>query len=119
MTINNKYLCPVAMKCSFSKNCLSTDPLIWSYMCPICQQLVHQTFTDCESYEFCLYTSLFSLLMSMSKLILQSLLSESAVDDQHWPKELILLREKFTAKSQLEITQLNIKHAEEVSPSSL
>jgi len=37
------------------------------------------------------------------------------VDDQHWPKELILLREKFTAKSQLEITQLNIKHAEEVS----
>ncbi|XP_064545022.1 pericentrin isoform X3 [Drosophila montana] len=44
-----------------------------------------------------------------------SLLSESAVDDQHWPKELILLREKFTAKSQLEITQLNIKHAEEMS----
>ncbi|KRF84850.1 golgin subfamily A member 4 isoform X4 [Drosophila virilis] len=46
---------------------------------------------------------------------IQSLLSESAVDDQHWPKELILLREKFTAKSQLEITQLNIKHAEEMS----
>lgn len=44
----------------------------------------------------------------------QSLLSESTVDDQHWPKELILLREKFTAKSQLEITQLNIKHADEV-----
>ncbi|XP_017862905.1 PREDICTED: nuclear mitotic apparatus protein 1 isoform X9 [Drosophila arizonae] len=44
-----------------------------------------------------------------------SLLSECAVDDQHWPKELILLREKFTAKSQLEITQLNIKHAEEMS----
>ncbi|XP_017955731.1 pericentrin isoform X1 [Drosophila navojoa] len=46
---------------------------------------------------------------------IQSLLSECAVDDQHWPKELILLREKFTAKSQLEITQLNIKHAEEMS----
>ncbi|XP_030571697.1 golgin subfamily A member 4 isoform X2 [Drosophila novamexicana] len=46
---------------------------------------------------------------------IQSLLSESAVDDQHWPKELILLREKFTAKSQLEITQLNIKHAEEMA----
>ncbi|XP_017955734.1 pericentrin isoform X5 [Drosophila navojoa] len=45
----------------------------------------------------------------------KSLLSECAVDDQHWPKELILLREKFTAKSQLEITQLNIKHAEEMS----
>ncbi|XP_033149659.1 rootletin isoform X7 [Drosophila busckii] len=44
-----------------------------------------------------------------------SLLSESAANDQHWPKELILLREKFTAKSQLEITQLNIKHAEEMS----
>ncbi|XP_043649971.1 pericentrin isoform X2 [Drosophila teissieri] len=46
---------------------------------------------------------------------IQSLLSENTVDDQHWPKELILLREKFTAKSQLEITQLNIKHAEEMS----
>ncbi|XP_033149655.1 rootletin isoform X3 [Drosophila busckii] len=46
---------------------------------------------------------------------IQSLLSESAANDQHWPKELILLREKFTAKSQLEITQLNIKHAEEMS----
>ncbi|KQS43980.1 pericentrin isoform X6 [Drosophila erecta] len=46
---------------------------------------------------------------------IQSLLSENSVDDQHWPKELILLREKFTAKSQLEITQLNIKHAEEMS----
>nr|NP_001261864.1 Pericentrin-like protein, isoform M [Drosophila melanogaster]AGB94557.1 Pericentrin-like protein, isoform M [Drosophila melanogaster] len=45
----------------------------------------------------------------------KSLLSENTVDDQHWPKELILLREKFTAKSQLEITQLNIKHAEEMS----
>ncbi|XP_033240357.1 golgin subfamily A member 4 isoform X14 [Drosophila pseudoobscura] len=46
---------------------------------------------------------------------IQNLLSENAVDDQHWPKELILLREKFTAKSQLEITQLNIKHADEMS----
>ncbi|XP_032599457.1 nuclear mitotic apparatus protein 1 isoform X3 [Drosophila grimshawi] len=46
---------------------------------------------------------------------IQSLLSENAANDQHWPKELILLREKFTAKSQLEITQLNIKHAEEMS----
>ncbi|KAH8234866.1 hypothetical protein KR032_004625 [Drosophila birchii] len=45
---------------------------------------------------------------------IQNLLSENTVDDQHWPKELILLREKFTAKSQLEITQLNIKHADEV-----
>ncbi|KMY99681.1 GRIP and coiled-coil domain-containing protein 2 isoform X13 [Drosophila simulans] len=45
----------------------------------------------------------------------KSLLSENTVDDQHWPKELILLREKFTAKSQLEITQLNIKHADEMS----
>ncbi|XP_060659561.1 nuclear mitotic apparatus protein 1 isoform X8 [Drosophila nasuta] len=44
-----------------------------------------------------------------------NLLSESPVDDHNWPKELILLREKFTAKSQLEITQLNIKHAEEMS----
>ncbi|XP_017019460.1 early endosome antigen 1 isoform X7 [Drosophila kikkawai] len=46
---------------------------------------------------------------------LKNLLSENTVDDQHWPKELILLREKFTAKSQLEITQLNIKHADEMS----
>ncbi|XP_017040316.1 pericentrin isoform X3 [Drosophila ficusphila] len=46
---------------------------------------------------------------------IQNLLSENTVDDQHWPKELILLREKFTAKSQLEITQLNIKHADEMS----
>ncbi|XP_075162394.1 pericentrin-like protein isoform X6 [Haematobia irritans] len=44
-----------------------------------------------------------------------TLLSESTADDQHWPKELILLREKFTAKSQLEIAQLQIKHAEEMS----
>ncbi|XP_059216942.1 pericentrin isoform X3 [Stomoxys calcitrans] len=46
---------------------------------------------------------------------IQTLLSESTADDQHWPKELILLREKFTAKSQLEIAQLQIKHADEMS----
>ncbi|XP_073837284.1 pericentrin-like protein isoform X4 [Musca autumnalis] len=46
---------------------------------------------------------------------IQTLLSETTTDDQHWPKELILLREKFTAKSQLEIAQLQIKHAEEMS----
>ncbi|XP_037890301.1 protein MLP1 isoform X5 [Glossina fuscipes] len=44
-----------------------------------------------------------------------TLLSETTADDQHWPKELILLREKLTAKSQLEIAQLQIKHAEEMS----
>ncbi|XP_065360074.1 thyroid receptor-interacting protein 11 isoform X6 [Calliphora vicina] len=44
-----------------------------------------------------------------------TLLSESTTDDQHWPKELILLREKFTAKCQLEIAQLQIKHADEMS----
>jgi hypothetical protein len=43
------------------------------------------------------------------------LLSETANEDSHWPPELILLREKFTAKSQLEIAQLQIKHEEEVS----
>ncbi|XP_065360071.1 A-kinase anchor protein 9 isoform X3 [Calliphora vicina] len=46
---------------------------------------------------------------------IQTLLSESTTDDQHWPKELILLREKFTAKCQLEIAQLQIKHADEMS----
>ncbi|KAL9904593.1 pericentrin-like protein isoform 2-T2 [Glossina fuscipes fuscipes] len=46
---------------------------------------------------------------------IQTLLSETTADDQHWPKELILLREKLTAKSQLEIAQLQIKHAEEMS----
>uniref|UniRef100_A0A1B0GCZ9 Pericentrin/AKAP-450 centrosomal targeting domain-containing protein n=1 Tax=Glossina morsitans morsitans TaxID=37546 RepID=A0A1B0GCZ9_GLOMM len=46
---------------------------------------------------------------------IQTLLSETTVDDQHWPKELILLREKLTAKSQLEVAQLQIKHAEEMS----
>lgn len=45
----------------------------------------------------------------------QALLSETATDDSQWPPELILLREKFTAKSQLEIAQLQIKHEEEVN----
>lgn len=45
----------------------------------------------------------------------QALLSENSRDDSHWPPELILLREKLTAKSQLEIAQLKIKHEEEVS----
>lgn len=47
----------------------------------------------------------------------QALLSENTRDDSHWPAELILLREKLTAKSQLEIAQLKIKHEEEVSKS--
>ncbi|XP_067648426.1 centrosome-associated protein CEP250 isoform X3 [Eurosta solidaginis] len=46
---------------------------------------------------------------------IQTLLSDSTTDDQHWPPELILLREKFTAKSQLKIAQLKIKHEEEMS----
>lgn len=44
----------------------------------------------------------------------QALLSETATDDSQWPPELILLREKFTAKSQLEIAQIQIRHKEEV-----
>lgn len=46
---------------------------------------------------------------------LKTLLSEPILDESRWPPELILLREKFTAKSQLEIAQLQIKHEEEVS----
>lgn len=46
----------------------------------------------------------------------KTLLSEPILDESRWPPELILLREKFTAKSQLEIAQLQIKHEEEVSP---
>lgn len=38
----------------------------------------------------------------------------SPEEDSGWPPELILLREKFTAKNQLEITQLQIKHEEEM-----
>lgn len=44
----------------------------------------------------------------------KTLLSEPIADESRWPSELILLREKFTAKSQLEIAQLQIKHEEEV-----
>ncbi|XP_055692688.1 A-kinase anchor protein 9 isoform X9 [Lutzomyia longipalpis] len=44
-----------------------------------------------------------------------ALLSESSSADSHWPPELILLREKFTAQNKLEITQLQIKHEEEMS----
>ncbi|XP_031624937.1 pericentrin isoform X2 [Contarinia nasturtii] len=46
---------------------------------------------------------------------IQTLLSEPISDESRWPPELILLREKFTAKSQLEIAQLQIKHEEEMS----
>lgn len=45
----------------------------------------------------------------------KTLLSEPISDESRWPPELILLREKFTAKSQLEVAQLQIKHEEEVS----
>ena len=47
---------------------------------------------------------------------LQALLGDSSFEDSHWPPELVLLREKFTAKSQLEIAQLQLKHEEEVRP---
>lgn len=46
---------------------------------------------------------------------IQALLSETATEDSHWPPELILIREKFTAKNQLEITQLQIQHADEMA----
>ncbi|XP_065086318.1 golgin subfamily A member 4 isoform X3 [Ochlerotatus camptorhynchus] len=46
---------------------------------------------------------------------IQALLSDSTTEDSHWPPELILLREKLTAKSQLEIAQLQIKHEEEMA----
>ncbi|XP_055692681.1 pericentrin isoform X3 [Lutzomyia longipalpis] len=54
------------------------------------------------------------ILMELDKNI-QALLSESSSADSHWPPELILLREKFTAQNKLEITQLQIKHEEEMS----
>lgn len=47
-------------------------------------------------------------------LSLKTLLSEPTPEESRWPPELILLREKFTARSQLEIAQLQIKHEEEV-----
>ncbi|XP_035892556.1 pericentrin isoform X2 [Anopheles stephensi] len=46
---------------------------------------------------------------------IQTLLTDSSFEDSHWPPELVLLREKFTAKSQLEITQLQLKHEEEMA----
>ncbi|XP_039431177.1 pericentrin isoform X3 [Culex pipiens pallens] len=46
---------------------------------------------------------------------IQALLTDTVVEDSHWPPELVLLREKFTAKSQLEIAQLEIKHEEEMA----
>ncbi|XP_055300374.1 uncharacterized protein LOC129567480 isoform X2 [Sitodiplosis mosellana] len=49
------------------------------------------------------------------ELQIQTLLAEPISDESRWPPELILLREKFTAKSQLEIAQLQIKHEEEMS----
>uniref|UniRef100_A0AAG5DTB8 Pericentrin/AKAP-450 centrosomal targeting domain-containing protein n=1 Tax=Anopheles atroparvus TaxID=41427 RepID=A0AAG5DTB8_ANOAO len=46
---------------------------------------------------------------------IQALLTDSSFEDSHWPPELVLLREKFTAKSQLEIAQLQLKHEEEMA----
>ncbi|XP_058065530.1 A-kinase anchor protein 9 [Anopheles bellator] len=46
---------------------------------------------------------------------IQALLSDTSFEDSHWPPELVLLREKFTAKSQLEVAQLQLKHEEEMA----
>ncbi|XP_053679197.1 pericentrin [Anopheles nili] len=46
---------------------------------------------------------------------IQALLTDNSFQDSHWPPELVLLREKFTAKSQLEIAQLQLKHEEEMA----
>ncbi|XP_035785183.1 pericentrin-like isoform X2 [Anopheles albimanus] len=46
---------------------------------------------------------------------IQALLSDASFEDSHWPPELVLLREKFTAKSQLEVAQLQLKHEEEMA----
>ncbi|XP_055600528.1 pericentrin isoform X2 [Uranotaenia lowii] len=46
---------------------------------------------------------------------IQALLTDGITEDSHWPPELILLREKFTAKSQLEIAQIEIKHEQEMA----
>lgn len=46
---------------------------------------------------------------------LQALASDKAPKESDWPREFLLLREQFTAKSQLEITQLKIQHAEEMA----
>jgi len=90
----------------------------------VISELKSAAFNCCSRLTQTLIQSLFVckflfIINSLFKLCFQNLLSESPVDDQYWPKELILLREKFTAKSQLEITQLNIKHAEEVSPENI
>uniref|UniRef100_A0A336KVR5 CSON000948 protein n=1 Tax=Culicoides sonorensis TaxID=179676 RepID=A0A336KVR5_CULSO len=45
----------------------------------------------------------------------QALASDKAPKESDWPREFLLLREQFTAKSQLEITQLKIQHAEEMA----
>lgn len=47
--------------------------------------------------------------------VFKTLLSDTTPEESRWPPELILLREKFTARSQLEVAQLQIKHEEEVS----
>ncbi|KAL5276406.1 AKAP9 family protein [Megaselia abdita] len=44
----------------------------------------------------------------------QAFLTETSSDD-HWPSEFVLLREKFTAKHQLEIAQIELKHEEEMT----
>lgn len=64
-----------------------------------------------EMYDTDLIGILFLFLYEKQK----TLLSETAPEESRWPPELILLREKFTAKSQLEIAQLQIKHEEEMS----
>ncbi|KFB46504.1 AGAP010655-PA-like protein [Anopheles sinensis] len=46
---------------------------------------------------------------------IQALLTDASFEDSHWPPELVLLREKFTAKSQLEVAQLQLKHEEEMA----
>ncbi|XP_063695962.1 A-kinase anchor protein 9 isoform X2 [Culicoides brevitarsis] len=54
------------------------------------------------------------VISDMEKMI-QAFASDNAPDESTWPREFLLLREKFTAKSQLEITQLKIQHAEEMA----
>lgn len=45
---------------------------------------------------------------------MQAFLTETS-SDEHWPSEFILLREKFTAKHQLEIAQIELKNEEEMT----
>lgn len=68
-----------------------------------------------SSSSVCLDFSLCGVCVPRSASTAQALLSETATEDSHWPPELILIREKFTAKNQLEITQIQIQHAEEMS----